>query len=122
MTDPAMKFLTPTSPSFRCLLPTVQQLLLHARDTKIYAREPVPPDATMTQLLTNNLHEYILPDTNPFAEKAIRWYCILLLHPEEANDMTGFDNGILIAHGMCPPCTLPEYYQMDPENQPTHFM
>ncbi len=37
-------------------------------------------------------------------------------------DMTGFNNGILIAYGMCPPCTLPEYYQMAPEHQPTHFM
>ena len=76
----------------------------------------------MTQLLTDNLREYILPDTLPFAEKSIRWYLKLLLHPEKANNMTGFDNRMLIAHGMCPPCTLPEYYQMDPENQPTHFM
>ena len=36
--------------------------------------------------------------------------------------MTGFDNGILIAYGMCPLCTLPEYYQMDPTYQPIHFM
>ena len=36
--------------------------------------------------------------------------------------MTGFDNGILIAYGMCPPCPLQEFYQMAPENQPTHFM
>ena len=122
MTDPAMDFLTPTSPSFPRLPPTVQQLLLHACNTKIYAQEPVPLGAAMTQLLNNNLREYILPDTTPFAEKAIQWYRKLLLHPEEADDMTGFDNGILIAYGMCPPCTLPKYYQMDPENQPTHFM
>ena len=93
-----------------------------SRNTKIYAQEPVPPGTTMTQLPTNNLREYILPDTTPFAEKAIRWYRKLLLHPEEADDMTGIDNRILITYGMCPPCTLPEYYQMDPENQPTHFM
>ena len=36
--------------------------------------------------------------------------------------MMGFDNGILITYGMCPPCMLPEYYQIDPMNQPTHFM
>jgi hypothetical protein len=64
----------------------------------------------------------IYPDTLPFAEKAIRWYRELLLHPEKANDMTGFDNGILIAYGMCPPCPLQEFYQMAPEHQPTHFM
>ena len=71
MTDPAMNFLTPTSPSFRRLPLTVQQQLLHTRNTKIYTQEPVPPGAAMTQLLTNNLREYILPDTIPFAEKAI---------------------------------------------------
>jgi hypothetical protein len=63
----------------------------------------------MIQLLTNNLCEYILPDSFLFAEKAIRWYHELLLHPENANDMMGFDNGILIAYGMCPLSTLPEY-------------
>ena len=61
----------------------------------------------MTQLLEKNLHEYILPDNLPFEEKAIRWYCELLLYPEMADDMTGFDNGILIAYEMCPPCMLP---------------
>jgi hypothetical protein len=122
MTDPTMNFLAPTSPSFLRLPPTVQQLLLHARDSKIYAREPVPPGTAMTLLLQKNLREYILPDNLPFEEKAIRWYRELLLYPEKADDMTGFDNGILIAYGMCPPCTLPEYYQMDPMHQPTHFM
>jgi hypothetical protein len=34
----------------------------------------------------------------------------------------GFDNGILIAYGMCPPCKPQEYYQLDPEGAPTHFM
>jgi len=36
--------------------------------------------------------------------------------------MTGFDTGILIAYGMCPPVELAQYYQMDPATQPTHFM
>ena len=37
--------------------------------------------------------------------------------------MTGFDNGILIAYGMCPPpVKLMEYYQMDPAKAPIHFM
>ena len=77
----------------------------------------------MTQkLLIKNLHEYILPDNLPFDEQAICWYPKLLLHPEKADDMMGFDNGILIAHRMCPLCTLPEYYQMDPGHQPTNFM
>jgi hypothetical protein len=36
--------------------------------------------------------------------------------------MTGFDTGILIAYGMCPPVKLMQYYQMDPATKPTHFM
>ncbi len=36
--------------------------------------------------------------------------------------MTGFDNGIMMAYGMCPPCTAMEYYQMEPERMPTHVM
>ncbi len=54
--------------------------------------------------------------------KAIRWYCELLLHHDKADDMTGFDNGILIVYGMCPPCKLQEYYQLALENCTTHFM
>ena len=65
------------------------------------------------ELLTNNLCEYTYPDTLPFEE---------ILHPDRADDMTRFDNGILIAYGMCPPCPLQEFHQMAPENQPTHFM
>jgi hypothetical protein len=122
MNDSAMNFLAPNSPSFQRLPPTVQQLLLLAGSNKIYAREPVPSGTPATQLLTNNLCEYTYPDTLPFEEKAIRWYRELLLHPDRADDMTGFDNGILIAYGMCPPCPLQEFYQMAPENQPTHFM
>ena len=122
MTDPTMDFLAPTSPSFLRLPPTVQKFLFHARDSKIYAREPVPPGTDMTLLLQTNLCEYTIPDNLPFEEKAIRWYCKLLPYPEKADNMTGFDNGILIAYGMCPPCTLQEFYQMDPMHQPTHFM
>jgi hypothetical protein len=36
--------------------------------------------------------------------------------------MMGFNNGILIAYGMSPPCKLQEYYQLDPERAPTHVM
>ena len=122
MTDPAMNFLALTSPSFQRLPPTVQQLLLQASNNRVYARKPVPPGTSVTQLLTNNLCKYIIPDTLPFTEKAIRWYRELLLHSEKADDMTGFDNRILIAYGMCPPCMLPEYYQMALEHQSTHFM
>jgi hypothetical protein len=109
MNDPAMNFLAPNSPSFQRLPPTVQQLLLIAGSNRIYAREPVPSGKPATQLLTNNLREYTYPDTLPFEEKAIRWYRELLLHPDRADDMTGFDNGILIAYEMCPPCPLQDF-------------
>ena len=112
----------PYSPSFHRLPPTFQQLLLQTRNNRVYACKPVPPGTSATQLLTNNFCEFIIPDTFPFAEKAIHWYRELLLHPEKADDMTGFDNGILIAYCMCSPCTLSKYYEMAPEHQQTHFM
>jgi len=97
MNDSAMNILAPNSPSFQRLPPTVQQLLLLASSNRIYAREPVPSGTPATQLLTNNLCKYTYPDTLPFEEKAIRWFRELLLHPDRADDMTGFDNGILTA-------------------------
>jgi len=36
--------------------------------------------------------------------------------------MTGFDNEILVVYGMCPPCELMEYYQLDRRIAPSHFM
>ena len=57
-----------------------------------------------------------------FFERAEAQDVELLLHPEKADNMTGFDNGILVAYGMCLPCPLQEFYQMAPEHQPTHFM
>ncbi len=58
----------------------------------------------------------------PLPKKAIHWYCDLLLNHEKVDDMMGFDNGILIAYGMCPPFKLQEYCQLDPERVPTHFI
>jgi hypothetical protein len=117
-----MNFLEPNSASFQQLPPTVQRLLLQTSKKHVYAREPVPPGTPATQLLTNNLCQYLAPNTLLFKEKAIRWYCELLLHHDKADNMMGFVNGILIAYGMCPPCKLQEYYQLAPENCPTHFM
>jgi hypothetical protein len=122
MTNPSMNFLAPNSASFQRLPPMVQWLLLQMSKIIVYAREPVLPRTPATQLLTNNLCQYLVPDTLLFEEKAICWYRELLLHHDKADNMTGFDNGILIAYGMCPPCKLQEYYQLAPENCPTHFM
>jgi hypothetical protein len=114
--------LAPHSNSFKRLPPTVQQLLCHTHERIVFAREPVPSGTTTTHLLTNNLCSYLVPETLPFAKKAIPWYRDLLLNHKKVDDMKGFDNGILIANGMCPPCKLQEYYQLDPEHAPTHFM
>ena len=122
MTNPSMNFLAPNSTSFQQLPPTIQLLLLQTSETIVYAREPVPPRTLATRLLTNNLCQYLVPDTLLFEEKAICWYRELLLHHDKADNMTGFDNRILFAYGMCPPCKLQEYYQLAPENCPTHFM
>jgi hypothetical protein len=122
MTNPNTPVLAPHSNGVKCLPPTVQQLLRHTHEKIVFAREPVPSGTTTTDLLTDNLCSYLVPDTLPFAEKAIRWYPNLLLNHKKVNDMTGFDYGILIAYGTCPPCKLQEYYQLDPECAPTHFM
>jgi hypothetical protein len=122
MTNPSMNSLAPNSASFQQLPPTVQRLLLQTSKKIVYAREPVLPGTPATQLLTNNLCQYLVPDTLLFKEKAIRWYHELLLHHDKADNMTRFDNGILTANGMCPPFKLQEYYQLAPENFPTHFM
>jgi hypothetical protein len=72
MTNPSMNFLAPNSASFQQLPPMVQQPLLQMSNKIIYAREPVPPGTPATQLLTSNLHQYLVPDTLWFKEKAIR--------------------------------------------------
>ncbi len=57
-----------------------------------------------------------------FMEKAVRWYSDLLLG-RNADDQTGFDNGIIVTYGMCPPITQREFYETDPElSRPSHFM
>jgi hypothetical protein len=101
MTDPSMPVLQANLDFFKRLPPTVQQLL-HQRCNKIvFAQEPVPPGTAATQLPMNNLRNYLVPDTLPFKEKAICWYCNLLLNNSRADDMTGFDNGILMAYTAC---------------------
>jgi hypothetical protein len=97
MTNPSMNFLVPNYASFQQLPPMVQRLLLQTSKKIIYAREPVTPGTPTTQLLTNNLRQYLVPDTLSFEEKAIRWYHELLLHHDKADNMMGFDNGILTA-------------------------
>ena len=67
----------------------------------------------------DNLCNYTVPNTLTLEENTIWWYISLLLNQEHADNMTGFDNGILIAYGMCPPIDLMESYQMDPVKAPT---
>jgi hypothetical protein len=71
MTNLNTPVLAPHSNSFKRLPPTVQQLLRHTHEKIVFAREPVPSGTTITHLLTGNLCSYLVPDTLPFAKKAI---------------------------------------------------
>jgi len=122
LTNPSTPILAPTSDSYDRLPSTLWQLLLHSHDKLVFAREPVPQDTESVDLLMKNLQNHKVPDTLTFEENAIIWYRSLLLNQAHTDDMTGFDTGILIAYGMCPPVELAQYYQMDPVTQPTHFM
>jgi hypothetical protein len=102
--------------------PTLQKLILGTHQNIIFAREPVPPGTAATQLLTTNLRNHTVPDNLSFKEKAIHCYRGLLLNHDIADDMKSFDKGILMAYGMCPPCKLMEYYQLDPCIAPLGFM
>jgi hypothetical protein len=88
----------------------------------VFAREPVPSGTSTAQRLLDNLRGYTIPDTQSFKEKAIRWYSDLLLG-QRADDQMGFDNGIIVAYGMCPLITSREFYEGNPElPRPSHFM
>jgi hypothetical protein len=68
---------------------------------------PLPLEAVLATLLTDNLPAHILPDSSTFENKIIQWYPDLLLNQNnEMDDMISFKNGILVAYGMCPPCEL----------------
>ena len=122
-TNPDTPVLQPTSDCFlEQLLSTLQKLILGTDQNIVFAREPVPPGTAATQLLTTNLCNQTVPDNLPFEEKAIHWYHDLLLNLDITDDMTGFDNEILVVYGMCPPCELMEYYQLDRCIAPSHFM
>ena len=122
LTNPGIPILAPTSDSFERLPPTLRQLLLHLSDKLVFARKPVPQGTKSVNLLMQNLHNHTVPNTLTFEENKIVWYRSLLLNQAHADDMTEFDNGILIAYGMCPLVGLMQYYQMDPMTQLTHFM
>ena len=120
--------MTPVLPqdleAFKLLPHTIQQLLLDTKNKRVFSRKPVPPGKQSAQQLMDNLRSYIVADTNSyFEEKAIRWYGDLFLQKEQVDDMAGFDNGIMMAYSMCPPCTLQEYYELNPNlPHPTHFL
>jgi hypothetical protein len=114
LTDPGTPILAPTSDRFDCLPSTLWRLLLQSSDKLVFvfAHNPIPRGTASVNLLM----------TLTFEENAIIWYRSLLLNQAHADDMTVFDNVILIAYRMCPPVELMKYYQMDPITQPTHFM
>jgi hypothetical protein len=105
-TDPELPVLDSKLQSFKYLPPTLQTILLHSCKKHTYARKPVLSGAASTKLLTNNLQAHIVPDNSTFEDKAIQWFCDLLLNNDELDDVIGFNNGILVAYRMCPPCEL----------------
>jgi len=102
LTNPDTPVLVPTSNSFECLPPTLQQLLLQLSNKLVSAREPVPLGTESVNLLLQNLCNHTVPNTLTFEENVIAWFRSFLLDQAHAGNMTGFDNGILIVHGMCP--------------------
>ncbi len=123
LTNPLTPIFPPDSEAFKLPPRTIQHLLLDCLDKRVFAHEPVPSGERSTQRLTDNLKGYIIADSRFFEEKAIRWYSYLLLGWDQVDDQTGFNNGIIIAYGMCPPCTLQKFYEGDPKLlRPTHFM
>jgi hypothetical protein len=122
LTNLSTPVLPQDSEAFKLLSHTIQQLLLDTKDKRVFARKLVPSGKHSAQRLMDNLHGYIILDTHSFEEKAIRWYGDLLLGNDQVNNMN-LTNGIMMAYGMCPPCTLQEYYKIDPKLEaPTHFM
>jgi hypothetical protein len=61
----------------------------------------------LAKLLMDNLQAHILPDNLTLVTKVIQLYRDLLLNQnDDLDDMIGFNNGILVAYGMCPSCEL----------------
>ncbi len=79
LSNPSTPILPPDSAAFKCLSHTIQQLLLDAKDKRVFAREPVPSGARPAQWLTDNLQGYLVPYTLSFKQKAVRWFGDLLL-------------------------------------------
>ncbi len=97
--------------------PAFKQLLLHANEKVVYAREPISFGKESTKLLMDNLCAHIYPDNSSFEDKVTQWYQDLLLNQDkDLNDIIGFDNWILIAFRMCPPCEL-----LVPKEELSHF-
>ena len=127
-TDPKFPVLKPNSWSFQYLPPTLQTILLHSREKLTYNRDPVSSGTALAKLLTDNLHAHIFSDTSTFEDKATQWFRDLLLNKnDDLDDKIGFDDGILIAYGMCPPCELlvPRHELClirSSSDKPTYFM
>jgi len=96
LTDPCTPILAPTPDSFDHLPSTLWRLILQSSDKLFFAHEPVPRGTESVNLLMQNLQNHTVPNTFTFKENAIIWYFSLLLNRAHADDMTKFDNGILI--------------------------
>jgi hypothetical protein len=79
LTNPLTPVLPPDLAAFKFLPRTIHQLLLNAKDRQVFACEPVPSGMQSSHRLTENLRNYIVPDTLSIEEKAIQWFGKLLL-------------------------------------------
>jgi hypothetical protein len=118
----------PTHRAFNTSPLTLQTILLHSRKKLSYDCDHVPSGTALAKVLTDTLCAHIFPDTSTFEDKAIQWFRDLLLNKnDDLDDKIGFNNSILIAYGMCPPCELlvPRHELSlirSSSNKPTYFM
>jgi hypothetical protein len=102
LTNPGTPILAPTSDSFD-YLPSLfgdyysNQVTNFSLQSSLFLS---PQGTESVNLLMQNLQNYTVPNTLIFEEKAIIWHRSLLLNRTHTNNMTGFNNDILIAYGI----------------------
>ena len=122
LTNPSTPLLSPDLEAFKKLPTTIQWLLLNTNEKHTFAHKPVPTGNFSALHLMENLENYRVLDNASFKDKPICWIGKLLLHCHTVDDMMGFDNGKMMACGMCPPVTVQEFYQIEMGEHPTYFM
>ncbi len=107
-----------------CACFNVKKLLMHPTDppetTTTHKQEtwlaskPVPLGTNSTCLIMDYVCNHTVPDASTFTEYSIWWCRSILLNQEHADNLTDFDNGILIAYGTSPLCWINELLSNGP--------